>query len=148
MSTASANNSSNGASPAIASSIDTADLGGGDHKSGAQNEEKDESPQSQAFDPETGEINWDCPCLGGMAHGTCGEEFKTAFSCFVYSKEEPKGMDCIEAFKAMQECFRAHPEEYGDELLDDEDEEGTGDSAGKAADEESGNDTDVEDIKA
>lgn len=47
----------------------------------------------------TGEINWDCPCLGGMAHGPCGEEFKAAFSCFVYSTEEPKGMDCIEKFK-------------------------------------------------
>lgn len=31
-----------------------------------------------------GEINWDCPCLGGMAYGTCGQEFKDAFSCFHY----------------------------------------------------------------
>lgn len=31
-----------------------------------------------------GDINWDCPCLGGMAHGTCGQEFKDAFSCFHY----------------------------------------------------------------
>ncbi len=31
-----------------------------------------------------GELNWDCPCLGGMAHGTCGQEFKDAFSCFHY----------------------------------------------------------------
>ena len=52
-----------------------------------------------AFNPETGEINWDCPCLGGMAHGPCGEEFKAAFSCFVYSEQEPKGMDCIDKFK-------------------------------------------------
>lgn len=29
-----------------------------------------------------GDINWDCPCLGGMAHGSCGQEFKDAFSCF------------------------------------------------------------------
>ena len=28
-----------------------------------------EADQQGAFDPETGEINWDCPCLGGMAHG-------------------------------------------------------------------------------
>lgn len=34
-----------------------------------------------------------------MAHGLCGEQFKAAFSCFVYSKEEPKGMDCIDKFK-------------------------------------------------
>ena len=64
-------------------------------------------------DPETGEINWDCPCLGGMAHGPCGEEFKAAFSCFVYSEQEPKGAECIEKFRGMQECFRAHPEVYG-----------------------------------
>lgn len=60
---------------------------------------EEEADQQGAFNPETGEINWDCPCLGGMAHGPCGEEFKTAFSCFVFSKEEPKGMDCVDKFK-------------------------------------------------
>src|SRR5262249_37902222 len=60
---------------------------------------QEEADSQGAFNPETGEINWDCPCLGGMAHGPCGEEFKAAFSCFVYSNEEPKGMDCIEKFK-------------------------------------------------
>lgn len=60
---------------------------------------QEEADAQGAFNPETGEINWDCPCLGGMAHGPCGEEFKAAFSCFVYSNEEPKGMDCIEKFK-------------------------------------------------
>lgn len=29
----------------------------------------EEAGQEGAFNPETGEINWDCPCLGGMAHG-------------------------------------------------------------------------------
>lgn len=58
-----------------------------------------EAGQQGAFNPETGEINWDCPCLGGMASGPCGEDFKAAFSCFVYSTEEPKGMDCIEKFQ-------------------------------------------------
>lgn len=60
---------------------------------------EEEAGQQAAFNPETGEINWDCPCLGGMAHGPCGEEFKAAFSCFVYSQEDPKGMDCIDKFK-------------------------------------------------
>lgn len=60
---------------------------------------EEEASQEGAFNEETGEINWDCPCLGGMAHGPCGEEFRAAFSCFVYSKEEPKGMDCIDRFK-------------------------------------------------
>lgn len=49
-----------------------------------------------------------------MADGPCGEQFKAAFSCFVYSEAEPKGMDCVEKFKGMQDCFREHPEIYGE----------------------------------
>ncbi|KAL5528039.1 MIA40 [Sanghuangporus sanghuang] len=82
-----------------------------------------------AFNPETGEINWDCPCLGGMAYGPCGPEFREAFSCFVFSEEEPKGINCVEKFKAMQDCFRKHPEVYGEEIMsDDDDEDNDGDS--------------------
>ena len=69
-----------------------------------------------AFDERTGEINWDCPCLGGMAHGPCGEEFKKAFSCFIFSEQEPKGIDCVDLFKDMQDCFRKHPEVYAEEI--------------------------------
>ncbi|CAG8440079.1 7208_t:CDS:2 [Ambispora gerdemannii] len=75
------------------------------------------------IDPDTGEIDWDCPCLGGMTNGPCGEQFKAAFSCFVYSTVEPKGSDCLEAFKEMQSCFRTYPEFYGEELEDDEEKE-------------------------
>ena len=32
----------------------------------------------------SGDINWNCPCLGGMATGPCGVEFRDAFSCFHY----------------------------------------------------------------
>lgn len=64
-----------------------------------------------------------------MAHGPCGPEFKEAFSCFVYSEKEPKGIDCVEKFKAMQSCFREHPDVYGEEIMDDDDEE---DSQGQA----------------
>lgn len=67
---------------------------------------QEEADQQGAFNPETGEINWDCPCLGGMAHGPCGPEFKEAFSCFIYSQAEPKGVDCIDKFKNMQACFQ------------------------------------------
>lgn len=79
-----------------------------------------ENDQSAAFDPRTGEINWDCPCLGGMAHGPCGEEFKLAFSCFVFSEVEPKGIDCVEKFQNMQTCFRKHPDVYAEEIADDD----------------------------
>ncbi|KAJ7096232.1 hypothetical protein C8R44DRAFT_812484 [Mycena epipterygia] len=76
-----------------------------------------------AFNPETGEINWDCPCLGGMAHGPCGPEFREAFSCFVHSEDEPKGINCVEKFQGMQTCFREHPEVYASEIADDEEAE-------------------------
>ncbi|CUS10246.1 unnamed protein product [Tuber aestivum] len=87
--------------------------------SGSPEDLEAEAGQEGAFNPETGEINWDCPCLGGMAHGPCGEEFKTAFSCFVFSKEDPKGVDCIEKFKDMQACFQKYPELYDTEEEDD-----------------------------
>ena len=64
-----------------------------------------------------------CIGLGGMAQGPCGEQFKESFSCFVYSTAEPKGVDCVEAFRSMQDCFRQHPDVYGNEIDDDDDEE-------------------------
>ncbi|EHY53561.1 Oxidoreductase [Exophiala dermatitidis] len=87
---------------------------------GSAGELEEEAANEGAFNPETGEINWDCPCLGGMAHGPCGPEFREAFSCFVYSTEEPKGMDCIDKFQNMQQCFQRYPEVYKGELEDDE----------------------------
>ncbi|CAO1633025.1 unnamed protein product [Sympodiomycopsis kandeliae] len=84
---------------------------------------EDDSDQQGAYDPSTGKINWDCPCLGGMAHGPCGEQFKDAFSCFIYSEGEPKGIECVDKFKVMQDCFRAHPDVYKEELEMDEQDE-------------------------
>jgi intermembrane space import and assembly protein 40 len=94
---------------------------------------EEEAGPEGAFNPETGEINWDCPCLGGMANGPCGEEFKAAFSCFVYSSDDPKGMDCIDKFQQMQDCFRKYPEIYGAELQDDEEEDSASPVAGAEA---------------
>ncbi|KAL2670710.1 hypothetical protein Neosp_014509 [[Neocosmospora] mangrovei] len=90
--------------------------------------ESEDKSQQGAYNPETGEFNWDCSCLGGMAHGPCGEEFKSSFSCFMLSTEQPKGMNCIEHFKyvenqdmhmVMQECFKKYPDVYGGELTED-----------------------------
>ncbi len=69
-----------------------------------------------------GSINWSCPCLGGMATGPCGPEFREAFSCFHYSTEEPKGADCFEQFNAMHECMGNYPDLYDKDNDDDEDE--------------------------
>ena len=45
-----------------------------------------------------------------MASGPCGEQFKAAFSCFHYSKEDVKGSDCVDQFRAMQECMQKYPD--------------------------------------
>ena len=84
--------------------------------------EEDDEDELEGLIKPNGEINWDCPCLQGMAYGPCGEQFKAAFSCFHYSEAEPKGTDCIPQFRDMQECFVKYPEIYGkdDELDDDE----------------------------
>ncbi|NXT87915.1 MIA40 protein, partial [Anhinga rufa] len=55
-----------------------------------------------------GDINWNCPCLGGMDSGPCGEQFKSAFSY------------CVDQFRAMQECMQKYPDLYPQE---DENEE-------------------------
>jgi len=70
-----------------------------------------------------GEINWDCPCLGGAAHGPCGTEFRDAFSCFHHSKEEIKGSDCFPQFREMSSCFAKYPELYGSKDEDDDENE-------------------------
>ncbi|CAG5983784.1 unnamed protein product [Menidia menidia] len=69
-----------------------------------------------------GQINWNCPCLGGMASGPCGSQFKEAFSCFHYSQEDVKGSECINQFRGMQECMQKYPELYPQE----EDKESSG----------------------
>ncbi|XP_060925854.1 mitochondrial intermembrane space import and assembly protein 40 [Limanda limanda] len=63
----------------------------------------------------SGDINWNCPCLGGMASGPCGSQFKEAFSCFHYSTDEVKGSECIDNFRNMQECMQKYPELYPQE---------------------------------
>jgi len=123
--------------PSPASSTETVATSADVAAPGSPNELEEEAEQQGAFNEETGEINWDCPCLGGMAHGPCGEDFRAAFSCFVYSKEEPKGVDCIDKFKNMQDCFRQHPDVYGAELDDDEDPAAPGEPAPALADESS-----------
>ncbi|XP_043071017.1 mitochondrial intermembrane space import and assembly protein 40-B [Drosophila grimshawi] len=74
-----------------------------------------------------GDINWGCPCLGGMATGPCGVDFREAFSCFHYSEAEPKGSDCYEAFRKMQDCFQQYPTVYNKSSGGDDDDDALGD---------------------
>jgi intermembrane space import and assembly protein 40 len=125
--------SATGATPVEDTSLSQSPHALSDGPSSSPADLEEEASSEGAFNPETGEINWDCPCLGGMAHGPCGEDFKAAFSCFVFSKEEPKGMDCIDNFKKMQDCFREHPDVYAGELADDEEFEEGGEMTAERA---------------
>ncbi|XP_010879879.1 coiled-coil-helix-coiled-coil-helix domain containing 4b [Esox lucius] len=78
-------------------------------------EDPDDPYEERGLILPNGEINWNCPCLGGMASGPCGASFKEAFSCFHYSKEEVKGSECLEQFRGMQECMQRYPELYPEE---------------------------------
>uniref|UniRef100_A0A1A8NI10 Coiled-coil-helix-coiled-coil-helix domain containing 4 n=3 Tax=Nothobranchius TaxID=28779 RepID=A0A1A8NI10_9TELE len=90
-----------------------------DHEAPSSAELVEEDPndpyEEQGLILPSGEINWNCPCLGGMASGPCGIEFKDAFSCFHYSKEEVKGSECIDHFRSMQECMQKYPDLYPQE---------------------------------
>lgn len=82
-----------------------------DHAEKSKIQLPESEPQPGLLLP-SGEINWNCPCLGGMATGPCGVEFREAFSCFHYSEAEPKGSDCYDTFKTMQDCMAQYPTVY------------------------------------
>lgn len=56
-----------------------------------------------------------------MASGPCGVPFREAFSCFHYSEADPKGSDCYQQFRSMQDCMTSYPELYPSK--DDDEEE-------------------------
>uniref|UniRef100_A0A3P9JP78 CHCH domain-containing protein n=1 Tax=Oryzias latipes TaxID=8090 RepID=A0A3P9JP78_ORYLA len=78
-----------------------------DHEAPSNAELVEEDPndpyEEQGLILPGGDINWNCPCLGGMASGPCGTEFKDAFSY------------CMEQFTAMQQCLQLYPELYPQE---------------------------------
>lgn len=57
-----------------------------------------------------GDINWECPCLGGLPYSKCGTEFREAFSCFYYSERDKNGTECVDYFDDLFSCFQKHPE--------------------------------------
>lgn len=81
-----------------------------------------------------GEINWTCPCLGGLPYGPCGFEFREFFSCLPqFSKEASevngdqekkdenrKAEECFPKFTAMKQCFAQFPKLYPPDEDDDE----------------------------
>ncbi|CAF1136785.1 unnamed protein product [Rotaria sordida] len=79
--------------------------------------------EDEPFDPweqhglilPNGSINWDCPCLGGMASGPCGIAFRRAFTCFHNSDSKAKGSECFSEFSKLNECFSKYPNLYKNE---------------------------------
>ncbi|XP_077232326.1 uncharacterized protein LOC143868723 [Tasmannia lanceolata] len=64
-----------------------------------------------------GELNWTCPCLGGLPYGPCGFEFREFFGCIhkAQESEDPdksRTQECFPKFAAMKECFSHFPKLY------------------------------------
>lgn len=68
----------------------------------------------QAINPETGEINWNCPCMGNNPTGPCGELFKKAFECFVKNQDKPD--TCTSSMIKMQQCQSNYPLIYDENI--------------------------------
>ena len=58
------------------------------------------------------------------------------YKCFLDSKEEEKGSDCIDSFREMQQCFADNPEHYKEFLGGDEEDESEEEKAKKQREEE------------
>lgn len=54
-----------------------------------------------------------------MVVGPCSVEFRESLSCFHESTADPKGSDCLEQFREMNECMSKYPGLY--KKNDDED---------------------------
>jgi intermembrane space import and assembly protein 40 len=65
---------------------------------------------SQAINPITGTINWQCTCMGNNPIGPCGELFKEAFKCFVKYQKTPE--KCQSKINLMQTCQEKYPKLY------------------------------------
>ncbi|CAL1289809.1 unnamed protein product [Larinioides sclopetarius] len=57
-----------------------------------------------------GEINWGCPCLGDAAIGPCSVEFRASLGCFHRSTADPKGSDCLQEFRDVNDCMERYPD--------------------------------------
>ncbi|KAL0027104.1 hypothetical protein WJX79_006376 [Trebouxia sp. C0005] len=58
-----------------------------------------------------------CPCLDDLKEGPCGPSFVAAFSCFLKSRANEKGSDCVASFQAMQRCMVKHPQAFAESTL-------------------------------
>ncbi|KAL1546615.1 Oxidoreductase [Salvia divinorum] len=64
----------------------------------------------------------ECPCIAHLRSGPCGDQFSSAFVCFLKSTAEEKGSDCVHPFVALQNCIKANPDAFSKDVLEDEEE--------------------------
>ncbi|KAJ6834841.1 mitochondrial intermembrane space import and assembly protein 40-like protein [Iris pallida] len=65
----------------------------------------------------------ECPCVAELRKGPCGTQFSQAFVCFIKSTAEEKGSDCVSPFILLQNCIKANPDAFPEDVLEDEKEE-------------------------
>lgn len=59
----------------------------------------------------------ECPCIADLRSGPCGAQFSEAFLCFLKSTSEEKGSDCVHPFVALQNCIKANPNAFSEDIL-------------------------------
>ncbi|KAK6163030.1 hypothetical protein DH2020_002871 [Rehmannia glutinosa] len=79
------------------------------------NEDENESLEAKA------QKALECPCIAHLRSGPCGVAFSDAFVCFLKSTAEEKGSDCVHPFVALQNCIKANPDAFSNDVLEDED---------------------------
>lgn len=65
----------------------------------------------------------ECPCIAHLRAGPCGNQFSDAFLCFLKSKAEEKGSDCVSPFVALQSCIKANPNAFSKDVLEEDDDD-------------------------
>lgn len=62
----------------------------------------------------------ECPCIAHLRSGPCGVQFSDAFVCFLKSTAEEKGSDCVNPFVALQNCIKANPDAFSNDVLEED----------------------------
>jgi len=53
-----------------------------------------------------------CESVQDVLKSSCGGEFRAAFECYVTSRSEPKGADCVGSFLSLQKCMKGKEGEF------------------------------------
>ncbi|KAK9935793.1 hypothetical protein M0R45_022877 [Rubus argutus] len=62
----------------------------------------------------------ECPCIDDLRKGPCGLQFSKAFVCYLKSTVEEKGSDCVHPFVTLQNCIKANPGAFSNNILEED----------------------------